>query len=940
MQINKKYLATLCTLLLLICISFPTDVVAQQNAVTQKENDNAVSNSTTPFVNALLTLNNVYKFNNNYPHEKVYLHFDNNGYFIGEKIWFKAYVTQPKCVVDKSTGKYSNQMLPTTISKVLYVDLVAPSGDVLKTQKYHIDENGGADGALSLDSILSSGFYEVRAYTRYMTNWGAEALFSRTFPIYEKPKQYGNYTKPTIEFVRYKDRNPNTRVADSLYLVAAKDGIYTNDDPKKINVKFFPEGGNLVLGAKCRVAMLAIDDNGASYKGKGQILNIEGKTVCEVETDKYGRAVFEFTPLNNEYKLVMTNPKGKKQEFQLPTPLIDGCALNLDVVSDNMIANIENRGNVIGKAQGYALLHNGAIFHCDTMMAAKSIELELDRKILPEGVNQLTIFNENGQILAERLFFICPKNSTSDSILFTPKTKTLGPCSVVEIETKAKPGTIMSFSAVDANSMMGTSNGNAQTWMLLSSDVKGYIADVDYYFEADDEEHRKNADLLMMIQGWRRYDWNLMSGKKWFETVQPIEDQLYLYGQLREYMKKNPVGNVNVETYLFNKQGNNLKGQTYTDSLGYYILNLPDIEGDWQLHISTKTTNSKNKKEKRKTYYVGIDRQFAPVPRFITPDETKITDRQSGYFFGKQASDTANIGQEALKFAEKVKVLPQVTIRAKRYFTDDSYQPKYDQKEGRRWATVFYNAPQELDKILDEGNPMPTVFEFLAERNPLFGHPAKHDLPHLTDLGYIRMDDDQRVQIQYNEFEGGMGYNGRKIHWIIDNGLGEGFSDISHFYYKDSAYMRAIYEQKLDVRFEGFGVNLDYKSFENGTNMVDFPMNMDEIKAIYIVPDSPEEINSCVRIYIYRRHIFSTNSQKGWRKTIFQGYTEPEVFTMEDTNILPPLENLRRTLFWAPNVKVDEKGVAKIEFYNNMSCSSIHLNAEGLSPDGQFLISK
>ena len=26
--------------------------------------------------------------------EKVYLHFDNTGYFLGEKIWFKAYVTR------------------------------------------------------------------------------------------------------------------------------------------------------------------------------------------------------------------------------------------------------------------------------------------------------------------------------------------------------------------------------------------------------------------------------------------------------------------------------------------------------------------------------------------------------------------------------------------------------------------------------------------------------------------------------------------------------------------------------------------------------------------------------------------------------------------------------------------------------------------------------
>jgi hypothetical protein len=31
-------------------------------------------------------------FSQAYTQEKVYLHFDNNSYFIGETIWFKAYV--------------------------------------------------------------------------------------------------------------------------------------------------------------------------------------------------------------------------------------------------------------------------------------------------------------------------------------------------------------------------------------------------------------------------------------------------------------------------------------------------------------------------------------------------------------------------------------------------------------------------------------------------------------------------------------------------------------------------------------------------------------------------------------------------------------------------------------------------------------------------------
>ena len=32
-------------------------------------------------------------FADNFPREKAYLHFDNTSYYVGDTIWFKAYVT-------------------------------------------------------------------------------------------------------------------------------------------------------------------------------------------------------------------------------------------------------------------------------------------------------------------------------------------------------------------------------------------------------------------------------------------------------------------------------------------------------------------------------------------------------------------------------------------------------------------------------------------------------------------------------------------------------------------------------------------------------------------------------------------------------------------------------------------------------------------------------
>lgn len=56
------------------------------------------------------------RFNQLNPQEKVYLHFDNTGYYLGDTIWFKAYAV------------FAGQLRPTTLSKVLHVELLTPQG--------------------------------------------------------------------------------------------------------------------------------------------------------------------------------------------------------------------------------------------------------------------------------------------------------------------------------------------------------------------------------------------------------------------------------------------------------------------------------------------------------------------------------------------------------------------------------------------------------------------------------------------------------------------------------------------------------------------------------------------------------------------------------------------------------------------------------------------
>ena len=125
-------------------------------------------------------INNMERFNQLFPQEKVYLHLDNSGYFMGETIWMKAYVVRADINAN------------TNLSRVLYVDLVSPAGEIVTTRKLMI-ENGEAEGSIELKGLIGSGFYEVRAYTRYMLNWDDLGVFSRVIPIFKEPQKEGDY---------------------------------------------------------------------------------------------------------------------------------------------------------------------------------------------------------------------------------------------------------------------------------------------------------------------------------------------------------------------------------------------------------------------------------------------------------------------------------------------------------------------------------------------------------------------------------------------------------------------------------------------------------------------------------------------------------------------------------------------------------------------------
>lgn len=854
-------------------------------------------------------------FNRAIPQEKVYLHLDNTGYFENETVWFKAYLVR----TDRSS--------PSDLSKVLYVELLNMSGDVIKTTKWPVDSLGQSRGDLKLDSLLGSGFYEIRAYTRYMTSWGPLACYSRVIPVFKKPSEEGNYSDLSIRPRLYKHRDPNNRDrSDSLHAKAMDEGLSSSEMLKTISVQFFPEGGKLVEGKKSRMALMAADDNGYPYQSEGFVVNGNGDVLALVNTDSLGRGVFEVTPDGSPLSMQMRNRKSGEsrsvQIFPLPPAEKEGCVLTLDAVSDDMLVSVQCSDSLVGSPLGCVLMHEGNILYCDTMEALPLVEIELDRSRQHPGVSQFTVFDSLGRILAERRFFICPRSSSDDRVLVSSAATRLRPCGKVILDVQSLPYSTISLSAIDAGSMTNGKQGNIRTWLLLSSDVRGYISNVDYYFESDDKAHRESADLLMLTQAWRRYDWEEMAGVKPMANPQPVEDKFYVFGKLNVYRKHNPASHVAMEAFLYNESGESLVGSTVTDSLGRYAFEMPFVDGEWKMQIYTRLN------DKRKTYYVGIDRQISPLPQYVSRSATSILHPLAPNLFVLHA-DVGESGAEEEDFipiTKKNHVLKNVTVKARRrYFTNDDWKYK-NESWGREHATLYYDIDREREDILDRGLPTPTIFEFLFMRNSMFQASSR------SVLSSRQKTEGKNVELHANEH---FSYGGRPIKWIVDNGdtqcvLDTGLSTLSKMG-KVLGTQINYAEMVSDEIPAGVTSN-------SGTLLYSFfPIWMEEIKSLYVVPYSPKEVHQAVRVYLYTHKRFTTESQKGLRRTYFQGFNKPSAFQMEDYSVVPPMADYRRTIYWAPDVRTDASGKAKVEFYNNSTCREMYISAEGMSDHGRIL---
>lgn len=700
--------------------------------------------------------NTINRFNRAFPQEKVYLHFDNTGYFVGETIWFKAYVTTTEC--DQLSSR----------SSVLYVELIDPSGNVAVTKKLKIT-NGTAHGDIRLNEIQLSGFYEVRAYTRYMLNWGREAIFSRVFPVFKRPKTDGDYTQKVLEQEVADKWLPNKTVGEQV----AK---------QRHNVRFYPEGGSLVVGMESRVAFECFDNEGKPLETTGWLMQ-DGKRIREVKSGKDGRGLFPITcERGKNSRLALTFSNGKNSQFDLPQAIDEGVVMNVSQDNDSLKWKITISDSLKGTLIGQIFIHHGKMFHCNIIDDDFS-QGAMSRKSMPSGVSQIVIADTAGNIYSDRLVFIYPRQNDIETININATDSTIWPAKRMTIEIKAKPNANISLAVCDAQTQTGGWMHNAATWLLLTSDLKGYVNKPEYYFESDDEAHRQASDLLMMVQGWRRHNVKMMMGKEIFVKEYPIEDRLYIDGQLKQKRRNATVDNVKIGMMLSNEQGDQIAGETVTTPKGYYAFAVPDCYRQWNLVIMTRKEN------KDIDYNVTINRHFSPEVTAKSWYQLNPTDSVKPSFAYNLSPQYEDLLPMELKnhWIKTVNVYGHHKWKSPRQFWER-------ESRGAAYSIMKYDCQREADKIADNGEAMPTLEEWLKKENPDFTGAeilyGSSNYDGYNDVDAVEYEDDGSIRLSDNNSKDpfkersfhseGLTYQNRPIMWIVNNSFfgGTGFNSL------------------------------------------------------------------------------------------------------------------------------------------------------------------
>ncbi len=914
------------------------------------------------------------------PQEKVYIHMDNTCYFQGDTIWFAAYLRQ------------TSDNRPSQKSGVLYVELLNNDGYLVERKMIEMKEGRG-NGFFSLNNqIQYSGFYELRAYTRWQLNWGLfehkhskvagtwfeskemeqnfyrdyEKLYSRVFPVYDRPAEPGGF-----------DHNMTSRIMRRTF---KKD---MNEEERELTLKLFPEGGNLVAGVENRVAFEAVMSDGEWLTGKltPPPSPSRGRGVDSIPALSRGRGMFTVVPEKGvEQEVTFTTEDGQMVKAKLPKPEEQGVALQVKQEGDSIC--IETRlAGVNADSLAMTIMHEGhvkALF-----MLNKSPEFHIHQSRLSCGVNQVTVFDVAGRVWADRLCFVTKAEEMQPTLAISGLQDEYHPYDSIGLDIQGNVGnTTISLSVRDGILQDELfDNAGIFTEMLLSSEIRGFVPDPGWFFEKDDSLHRAALDLLMMTQGWRRFNWRDMAVKGAWELSQPNERFApIVMGKVYPNMKSLLEQQEEIESRYNESMRALLKSE---------IKQLSDVEEKEKKEelearikeLYKKKDNKEILKEREMDKIkreVRVHAELTPGGTLVQPVVGEAETRERRFriqlpsFYGKTiffiaASDTtkwkngkkytwtqmAPGNDELVGKARKSLWVDEAEFTVRVHWPYPRFVKPYNfyqqhLAESRDTSDMQGNTLSDGTKVLREvavrarrnglwrfNDSQPAVMmDYEVAKNIEIDAGVTIVRALCSDYGleYPFVSTNMDAAFATNEFSDIVYSNKRysdRIYTVYGptplQRLQEPFCNIP---------LDSIYDPKY-LKASGLKSQRGHssESYDRTLIYTDYCPRLEGSKR-YKGSNLPE-----TRVALYPFYDGSLRAEYRDRRYILDGFAQPAEFYNPDYSKQKPQEptDYRRTLYWNPSLPLDAEGRARVTLYNNSRTTQIEVDAAGQASDGTLL---
>jgi|GEM_PF-3924064 len=570
------------------------------------------------------------------PQEKVFVVTDRDKYVSGERIWFSAFLVDAKLHV------------PSEISSIVYVELIDNKTKKVVEKANLKMENGHGNGSFDIPVDLVTPDYSLRAYSRYMLNFDAEFLFNKKLDVY-LPQDFLEEEEVA--------KKPNGNVS----------------------LQFFPEGGHgRTIGFK------AIGSDGIGVDVEGEILNKDGVSINNFSSVHLGMGKFSLPEdANGTLTAHWTDSTGKKRTTILPK--IDDSKAHIMGLGVSPKLTIVK---VIGDFKDHTLVgHMRNLPFIEIPLDGSKNEFPISTEELGKGIASFTLLNQQNMPVSERLVFLNLHRPNIDANVSVND-------NAVSVDFEGGVDGNYALSVID--SRFHDQAQTIESYMLLSSDVKGHIEHPAAYFSDDEALTIRNykMDLLMMTQAWKKFNWDVNLDEVTLDFY-PEFRGFNLQFQTYDYYKRQEKLKSNISLVMFRPLSSQ---DAPSNDNGLVELRELDIPDSTMLTVSAYLGKKIKQKKSGKIKNVQD-------PIYIEMLDNKVPYKQASKLIELEEDFDATLSEDlGLKYYYNDVLIEEVVIVAK----------ARKQQTGQR-RNSLYNIPDDRVYADSSGYTYTDIFQMLDE---------------------------------------------------------------------------------------------------------------------------------------------------------------------------------------------------------------------------------